>query len=114
MNNFSQSPSLNFLNTFESVARHLSFTLAAKELFITQAAVSHQIKVLEDYLGTKLFLRENRKIYLTSDGQKLLPAVVSGLQGISDSLESIRNYEKDDTLVVGVGSSFSANWLVHH
>ena len=114
MINSPQTPSLNFLNTFESVARHLSFTLAAKELFITQAAVSHQIKVLEDYLGAKLFLRENRKIYLTSEGQKLLPSVVSGLQGISDSLESIRNYEKEDTLVVGVGSSFSANWLVHH
>ena len=114
MNNFSQSPSLNFLNTFESVARHLSFTLAAKELFITQAAVSHQIKVLEDYLGIKLFLRENRKVYLTSEGQKLLPSVVSGLQGISDSLESIRNFDNEDTLVVGVGSSFSANWLVHH
>ena len=114
MRDFSQRPSLNFLHTFESVARHLSFTLAAKELFITQAAVSHQIKVLEDYLGVKLFLRENRKVYLTSEGQKLLPAVVSGLQGISDSLESIRNYDTEDTLVVGVGSSFSANWLVHH
>ena len=114
MQDFSQRPSLNFLHTFESVARHLSFTLAAKELFITQAAVSHQIKVLEDYLGVKLFLRENRKVNLTSEGQKLLPAVVSGLKGISDSLESIRNYEKEDTLVVGVGSSFSANWLVHH
>ena len=114
MRNLSQRPSLNFLHTFESVARHLSFTLAAKELFITQAAVSHQIKVLEDYLGVKLFLRENRKVYLTSEGQKLLPAVVTGLQGISDSLESIRNYDAEDTLIVGVGSSFSANWLVHH
>ena len=85
-------PSLNFLHTFESVARHLSFTLAAKELFITQAAVSHQIKVLVDYLGVKLFLRENRKVYLTSEGQKLLPAVVTGLQGISDSLESCLLY----------------------
>ena len=114
MINSHQTPSLNFFKTFESVARQLSFTLAAKELFITQAAVSHQIKVLEDYLGAKLFLRENRKISLTSEGQKLLPSVVSGLKGISDSLESIRNYEKEDTLVVGVGSSFSENWLVHH
>jgi len=114
MNDLSQRPSLNFLQTFETVARHLSFTLAAKELFITQAAVSHQIKVLEDYLGVKLFLRKNRRVYLTSEGQKMLPAVMSGLQGISDSLESIRNYDIEDTLVVGVGSSFSANWLVHH
>ena len=114
MSNLSHRPSLNFLQTFATVARHLSFTLAAKELFITQAAVSHQIKVLEDYLGVKLFLRKNRKVYLTLDGQKMLPAVVSGLQVISDGLESIRNYDIEDTLVVGVGSSFSANWLVHH
>ena len=94
MINSPQTPSLNFLNTFESVARHLSFTLAAKELFITQSAVSPQIKVLEDYLEAKLFFRENRKFFLTSECQKLLPAVVSRLQCISDSLESIRNYKK--------------------
>jgi len=91
----------------------LSFTNAAKELFVTQAAVSHQIKALEEYLGVKLFHREKRKVLLTDEGQKLLPSVVSGLQGIADSLDNIRNYETEDTIVVGVGSSFSANWLVH-
>ena len=113
MDNFNQFPSLNFLHTFESVARHLSFTNAAKELFVTQAAVSHQIKALEDYLGVKLFRREKRKVFLSEEGQKLLPSVVSGLQGIADSLENIHNYDAEDTIVVGVGSSFSANWLVH-
>ena len=113
MNNLSGLPSLNFLHTFESVARHLSFTNAAKELFVTQAAVSHQIKALEEYLGVKLFYREKRKVFLSEEGQKLLPSVVSGLQGIADSLENIRNYDSEDTIVVGVGSSFSANWLVH-
>ena len=113
MDSFNGFPSLNFLHTFESVARHLSFTNAAKELFVTQAAVSHQIKALEDYLGVKLFHREKRKVFLSEEGQKLLPSVVSGLQGIADSLESIHNYDSEDTLVVGVGSSFSANWLVH-
>ena len=112
MDSFNQFPSLNFLHTFESVARHLSFTNAAKELFVTQAAVSHQIKALEDYLGVKLFLREKRKVFLSDEGQKLLPSVVSGLQGIADSLENIHNYDAEDTIVVGVGSSFSANWLV--
>jgi len=112
MDNFNQFPSLNFLHTFESVARHLSFTNAAKELFVTQAAVSHQIKALEDYLGVKLFRREKRKVFLSEEGQKLLPSVVSGLQGIADSLENIHNYDAEDTIVVGVGSSFSANWLV--
>ena len=113
MDNFKKLPSLNFLNTFETVARHLSFTNAAKELYVTQAAVSHQIRSLENHLGVKLFHRINRKIILSKDGQKLLPSVVSGLQGISDSLEDIRNYDSDDDLIVGVGSSFSANWLVH-
>jgi LysR family glycine cleavage system transcriptional activator len=113
MDGFKGFPSLNFLHTFESVARHLSFTNAAKELFVTQAAVSHQIKALEEYLGVKLFHREKRKVLLTDEGQKLLPSVVSGLQGIADSLDNIRNYETEDTIVVGVGSSFSANWLVH-
>tara|TARA_B110000211_G_scaffold53645_1_gene59336 strand:- start:48 stop:971 length:924 start_codon:yes stop_codon:yes gene_type:complete len=113
MDGFKGFPSLNFLNTFESVARHLSFTNAAKELFVTQAAVSHQIKALEEYLGVKLFHREKRKVLLSDEGQKLLPSVVSGLQGIADSLDNIRNYESEDTIVVGVGSSFSANWLVH-
>jgi LysR family glycine cleavage system transcriptional activator len=113
MDGFKGFPSLNFLHTFESVARHLSFTNAAKELFVTQAAVSHQIKALEEYLGVKLFHREKRKVLLSDEGQKLLPSVVSGLQGIADSLDNIRNYESEDTIVVGVGSSFSANWLVH-
>ncbi len=113
MKNHNRLPSLNFLHTFESVARHLSFTAAAKELFVTQAAVSHQIKALEDYLGVKLFYREKRKVFLSEEGQKLLPSVVSGLRGIADSLENIRNYYSEDTIVVGVGSSFSANWLVH-
>ena len=113
MSNFTGLPSLNYLHTFESVARHLSFTNAAKELCVTQAAVSHQIRALEEHLGVRLFHREKRKVLLSEEGLKLLPSVVSGLQGIADSLESIHNYDSEDTLVVGVGSSFSANWLVH-
>ena len=80
---------------------------------MTQAAVSHQIRSLEDQIGVELFHRGSRKIILTKEGEKLLPSVVSGLQGISDSLDNIRNYDFEDNLVVGVGSSFSANWLVH-
>ena len=113
MDSFKKLPSLNFLNTFETVARHLSFTNAAKELYLTQAAVSHQIRSLEDQIGVELFHRRSRKIILTKEGEKLLPSVVSGLQGISDSLDNIRNYDFEENLVVGVGSSFSANWLVH-
>ena len=69
MDGFKKMPSLNFLHTFESVARHSSFTNAARELYVTKAAVSHQIKALEDYLGVELFHREKRKVFLSDEGQ---------------------------------------------
>ena len=68
-------PPLNALRTFEAAARHLSFTKAAEELFVTQAAVSHQIRSLEDHLGARLFRRANRALMLTDEGQALVPAV---------------------------------------
>ena len=68
-------PPLNALRTFEAAARHLSFTKAADELFVTQAAVSHQIRALEEHLGAPLFRRMNRRLILTDQGQVLLPAV---------------------------------------
>jgi len=65
-------PSLNGLRAFEAAARHLNFTRAAEELNVTQAAVSHQIKGLEERLGQPLFRRLNRKLLLTDAGQTLL------------------------------------------
>ncbi len=73
----------------KTAARHLSFTKAAEELFVTQAAVSHQIKSLENYLTTKLFLRRNRKLLLTEEGQSYfieLKDIFSDLQGATDRL----------------------------
>lgn len=66
-------PPLNSLRAFEAAARHLSFTLAADELNVTQAAVSHQIKSLEEHLGTPLFHRLNRALRLTDAGLSLYP-----------------------------------------
>ena len=63
-------PPLNALKSFEVAARHLSFTKAAEELFVTQAAVSHQVKALEDFLELKLFIRRNRSLLLTEEGQE--------------------------------------------
>ena len=74
-------PSLDLLQSFEAVARHLSFTNAARELHITQSAVSHQIRALESYLGVSLFLRQNRRVLLSPEGQVLFPAVISAFQG---------------------------------
>ena len=65
----SRLPPLNALRAFEASSRHLSFTRAAEELFVTQAAISHQIKALEEFLGIKLFMRKNRSLLLTEEGQ---------------------------------------------
>ena len=68
-------PPLSALRTFEAAARHLSFTRAADELHVTQAAVSHQIRTLEEHLGVLLFRRLNRRLLLTDEGQLLMPSV---------------------------------------
>ena len=77
-------PPLNTLRVFESGARRLSFTRAAEELHVTQAAVSHQIKALEDWLGTPLFLRLNRGLKLTPAAERYLRDVTAALDLISD------------------------------
>ena len=74
-------PPLNALRAFEAAARHLSFTRAAQELNVTQAAISHQIKALEEHLGLSLFRRLNRALLLTDEGQALFPAVRDALAG---------------------------------
>ena len=79
-------PPLTALRAFEAAARLLSFTRAATELHVTQAAVSHQIKSLESFLGLKLFLRQNRALKLTSEGQEYLPAVNRAFDGIAEAM----------------------------
>jgi LysR family glycine cleavage system transcriptional activator len=73
----SRFPSLTALRAFEAVARHLSFTKANAEIYITQSAVSYQIRSLEQQLGVALFRRKHRKVALTREGSQLIP----GLQG---------------------------------
>src|SRR4030088_3230459 len=68
-------PSLNGLRAFEAAARHLSFTNAASELNVTQTAISHQIRRLEEELGTKLFVRQNRALALTPEAREYLPGI---------------------------------------
>ncbi len=71
-------PPLNALRAFEASARHRSFSRAAEELNVTPAAISHQIKALEEYLSAKLFTRANRTLMLTQAGQSLLPGIHKG------------------------------------
>jgi LysR family glycine cleavage system transcriptional activator len=76
-------PPLSALRAFEAVARHLSFTKAADELHVTPAAISQQVKVLEDHLGTLLFQRTKRSVALTDAGYAILPDIPSGSPGRS-------------------------------
>ncbi len=73
-------PPLNALRAFEAAARHLSFTKAAEELFVTQAAISHQIKALEEMLGVRLFRRYNRRLELTQAGRSYLPPLCDAFE----------------------------------
>src|SRR5690606_14082441 len=105
-------PPLNALRAFEAAARHLSFTRAAEELFVTQAAVSHQIRLLEDHLGLKLFRRLNRKLLLTEAGQQYLPSVRSAFDELNAATQRLEAGDRQGILTVSVIPSFAARWLV--
>src|SRR5271170_2004084 len=93
-------PPLGTLRTFEAVARHLSFTRAADELALTQSAVSHQIRALEEGLGARLFQRRHRAIELSADGQTLLEGVRAGLDSILFASERVRSRRRVGVLTV--------------
>lgn len=105
-------PPLNTLRAFEAAARTLSFTKAAEELFVTQAAISHQIRTLEDALGLKLFRRLNRGLMLTEEGQLFLPPVRDALAMLAAGVGRLRKAEATGALNVSTLPSFAATWLV--
>ncbi|NQV84612.1 MAG: transcriptional regulator GcvA [Rhodospirillales bacterium] len=105
-------PSLNGLRAFEAAARHLNFTRAAEELNVTQAAVSHQIKGLEERLGQPLFRRLNRKLLLTDAGQTLLAPMSQALGLMVEAVASIEGDDAAGMLTVSTLGSIAANWLV--
>lgn len=105
-------PPLNTLRAFEAAARLLSFTKAADELYVTQAAVSHQIKTLEEALGVKLFKRMNRALLLTEEGQTLIPSVRDALETLQRGVSKLAQVEATGALNVSTLPSFSAGWLV--
>ncbi|MGH6945406.1 MAG: transcriptional regulator GcvA, partial [Geminicoccaceae bacterium] len=104
-------PPLGALRTFEAAARHLSFTRAADELFVTQAAVSHQIRTLEEHLGVRLFRRLNRRLLLTDEGQLLLPSVRRGFDELIAGVERVHQECCSGTLTISTTPSVAANWL---
>ena len=105
-------PPLSALRVFRSAAHSLSFTLTAEELFVTQAAVSHQIKSLEEWLGIALFIRGNRKLILSDAGQRLLPYVDQMFHLLDQGLQELKTDNKGLTLTVTVLPSFASRWLV--
>lgn len=105
-------PSLDLFHTFEAVARHRSFTLAADELCLTQSAVSRQIKTLEDALGLRLFRRLHRAIEVTAEGQRLFEAVTRGLDDISGCLDSLGAAARAPLITVSASVAFAWFWLM--
>lgn len=105
-------PPLNALRVFEAAARHLSFKRAAQELNVTPAAVSHQVKALEDLLAVPLFHRLTRSLRLTEAGQMALPAIAEGLDKLMEGAEHMRAYRDSGLLTISVSPSFGSLWLV--
>ena len=105
-------PSLNGLRAFEAAARHLSFTRAAEELNVTQTAVSHLIRRLEEQLGIPLFVRRNRALELTREAASYLPAVRGAFEDLHVATARLRRAERDGVLTVSTTASLAAKWLV--
>ncbi|MGR4864383.1 LysR substrate-binding domain-containing protein [Caulobacter sp. LARHSG274] len=103
---------LNALRAFEASARHLSFTRAAIELCVTQAAVSHQVKGLEQRLGASLFRRLPRGLALTDEGLALLPVLRDSFERMGEVLERFSGGRVMEVLSVGVVGTFAVGWLL--
>lgn len=112
MTAYRRLPPLNGLRAFEAAARHLSFTRAAAELNVTQAAISHQIRTLEDRLGVKLFVRRNRTVLLSEAGQAYLPALRDAFDLIDQATDRLLRRDEGGPLVISSTASFATKWLV--
>lgn len=104
-------PSLGALATFEVAAKHLSFTLAAKELNITQGAVSQQIRILEKALEVPLFIRKHNALELTAAGSDLFAAVAAGLDTISEGVGLLQPDGQPETVTVSATDGMAVYWL---
>lgn len=104
-------PPLNALRAFEAAARHLSFKAAAEELFVTPAALSHQIKALEEAFGQDLFVRKMRAVALTPAGEALYPGLRLAFEQIRRSVELVQRMPHGNVLVVSASPGFTSKWL---
>ncbi|MCR9124549.1 MAG: transcriptional regulator GcvA [Rhodobacteraceae bacterium] len=104
-------PPLTALRAFEAAARHLSFARAASELNVTPAALSFQIKSLEQALGAPVFRRLNRAVELTEAGRTLAPGTSEGFETLNRAWRAAHRLQDDATLTVTAGPAFTAKWL---
>ncbi|MBI5263468.1 MAG: transcriptional regulator GcvA [Bradyrhizobium sp.] len=105
-------PSLNGLRAFEAAARHLSFTQAAAELNVTQTAISHQIRRLEEELGLRLFVRQNRSLSLTAEAREYLPGVRAAFNDLKLATDRLLRRDDGHVLTVSTLASLAAKWLL--
>ncbi|MGH8741281.1 MAG: transcriptional regulator GcvA [Burkholderiales bacterium] len=112
MRNKNALPALDLLVGFEAAARHLSFTRAGEELYLTQSAVSRQIKDLEDQLGVTLFERRHRALALTAEGRQFYAAAAQVLVTMRAATDSLRARVGRQTMAVTTTHSFAALWLI--
>lgn len=103
---------LNALRVFDAAARHLSFKKAADELAVTPAAVSQQIRSLEEVLGVPLFRRSSRALILTDQAQRALPALRQGFECMEEAVGILTEPSVGDRLTLSVSPSFASKWLV--
>jgi LysR family glycine cleavage system transcriptional activator len=105
-------PSLNGLRAFEAAARHLSFTNAAAELNVTQTAISHQIRRLEEELGIRLFVRQNRALALTPEAKDYLPGVRAAFNDLRLATDRVLRRDNEHVLTISTLASLAAKWLL--
>ena len=103
-------PPLSAIRAFEAAGRHENFSRAADELGLTQAAISYQVRQLEDRVGRPLFVREKGRVRLSETGRRLLPAISGGFAGIAEAFEALRE-EDSDVLDLNAAVSFGGTWL---
>ncbi len=105
-------PPLNSLRSFEAAARHRSFRNAAEELCVSHSAISHQVKLLEDYLGTKLFTRKARSVELTHIGSSYYPVLREAFDRLAEGTAAVMAPFGPGVLTIQLYSTFAIRWLI--
>ncbi|WP_434045634.1 MULTISPECIES: transcriptional regulator GcvA [Sorangium] len=105
-------PPLTALRAFEAAARHLSFKRAAKELGVTPTAISHQVRLLEETIGVRLFERHARQVLATREGQLLYPVLRDGFDAFARALDELAARRARRAITLSATTAFTARWLV--